>query len=287
MVIRYRFPYSRQREAELLGAHKLMPIDRVPYYQVLSAAVERNLLFTEYLRQESVPSILEFENTYQKQEDNGIIAIYGVLTEPVTPITQAIFQKDFNALTALEVFLRLSHILRDIHKTPISPILKYLDMDDVYLTQDNKIRLGGFFYVDGDGLPPAPGFLPDAPIVAPLPPATTGYGQEYDIKILARIAWNVFSGLPWDCSHLPVTQRIPPKYAPVQLLEILESGLNAESGSENIFRRQLMQCRKDLSKTDFATLTIPACNPMRKEYHFRTDREAATAPVTGGFVTPK
>ena len=287
MVIRYRFPYSRQREAALLGSYKLSPADRIPYYQTLSAAVERSFLFTEYLRQENVQSILEFENTYQKQEENGVIGMYGVLTSPVTPITHAIFQKDFNAMTALDVFLRLAHILRDIHKTPIAPVLRYLDLEDVYLTQDNKIRLGGFYYVDGDGLSPAPGFLPDAPVVVPFPPSNEHRNQGEDIKILARIAWNIYSGLPWDCVQTHASQRIPPKYAPPILLQTLELGLNATVES-NTFRKQLMQCKKELAKTDFASLTIPACNPLRKEYQFRIDRETAAAQMAKpSYSTPR
>lgn len=281
MVIRYRFPYSRQREAALLGTYKLSPSDRVPYYHTLSAMVEHNLLFTEYLQQEGVPSILTFETSYQKQEENGIIGIYGVLSEPVTPITQSIFQSDFNALTALDVFLRLAHILRDIHKTPTSPALRHLDMDDVYLTGDNKIKLGGFFYVAAEGLNKPPAYLPDAPALVSLAPSDDNRkAQAEDIKILARIAWNIFAGLPWDCCQYPVSLRVPPKYAPAQLRSVLEIGLSGDPASVNAFRKQLLQCRKDLAKTDFAQLVIPAATPYRKEYHFRTDRK----PADGTFA---
>lgn len=278
MVIRYRFPYSRQGEAALLGTYHLTPSDRLPYYQTLSAMVERNLTLTQYLEEASVPSILTFESTYQKQEDNGIICIYGIPNQAVQPITQTLFASDCNALTALDVFLRLAHILRDINKTPISPVLRYLDMDDVYLTGENKILLGGFFYAAAEDLSAPPRFLPDAAAVVPNHILEGGTGDAgSDMQILAQIAWNIFSGLPWNCEHTAISKQIPPKYAPPPLRTVLELGLEGDPAQCNNFRKQLMQCRKGLAKTDFAHLTIPMCKPFQKEYRFTAQNAPSAA----------
>lgn len=280
MVIRYRFPYSRQREAALLGTYCLTPGDRLPYYQTLSAMVERTLMLTQYLEEEAVPSILTFEGTYQKQEDNGIICIYGIPKQSVKPITHTLFADDCNALTALDVFLRLAHILRDINKTPISPVLRYLDMDDVYLTAENKILLGGFFYAAAEGLSSPPQFLPDAAPVVPDHIREGGLGSAgSDMQILAQIAWNIFAGLPWNCEHTAISKQIPPQFAPPSLRAVLELGLEGDPAQCNNFRKQLMQCRKALAKTDFAQLTIPMHKPLCKEYLFTSQSAANAADV--------
>lgn len=268
MIIKYQFPYSRDREAMLLGTYNLTPNMRLPYYLALSSAVERNIIIADYLKSQQVQSILTFETVYQQQEGTAI-SIYAVPEEPVTPITASLFAADCNALTALDVFLRLTHILRDINKTPISPVLRYLDMDDVYLTQDNKIKLGGFFYTAADGLEDPPEFLPDA---APIIPNSILSGNKGDIgtdmQTLCTIAWNLFSGLPWDCKHTAISKRIAPAYAPEQLLYTLEMGLNGKQEDFTTFRKLLLQCRKELAKTDFANLVIPINRIEKKTYHF-------------------
>lgn len=280
MTIRYRFPFSREREATLLGTYNLTPKDRVPYYQTLSTMVERNIAFTDYLKSEAIPSIFTFEKSYQKQEDSGVICVYCVASVPATPITQTIFAKDFNALTALDVFLRLAHILRDINKTPISPVLRHLDMDDIYLTEDNKILLGGFYYFAADEFPAPPHFLADAAPVADEAISKGGKGNAgTDMQMIANIAWNIFSGLPWNCQQTPESRKIPPKYAPASLLAVLELGLRGDPDSCNTFRKQLMQCRKELAKTDFAQLIIPCVHPYQKEYHFSENATTSQNPT--------
>lgn len=269
MVIRYRFPYSKIREAQLLGAYNLSPKDRLPYYRTLSAMVERNIVVSNYLKSQGISSILFFEKTYQQQEDNGIIGMYCVPEEPITPITHSLFSTDCNALQALDVFLRLTHILRDIHQTPDSLSLRYLDLEDVYLTEDNKIKLGGFFYASAEGLDVPPPYLQDA---APVMPDTLNAGAAGDIgadmQILCQIAWNIFSGLPWDTSHTAISKKIPPRYAPPQLLAVLELGLNGNADDFSVFRKLLLSCRKELAKTPFAQQHIPMKAPYRKEYHY-------------------
>ncbi len=282
MVIRYRFPFSRQREAELLGAHGLAPEERLPYYEKLSLMVERSFAFAEYLEKEAVPSVLKITSSYQKKEDNDVICMYCTLPAPVTPLSQAIFSADYNALTALDVFLRLAHILRDINKTPTSPVLRYMDMDDVYLTEENKILLGGFYYYSAEGKNAPPAFLPDAAMCLPESIRSGGLGSTgTDMQTLCMIAWNVFSGLPWDCQHTPASLKIPPKYAPEPLLRTLELGLQGDSTACTAFRKQLMACRKELSKTDFAQLMIPAPTPHAKEFFFRADRKRSAPQPSG------
>lgn len=269
MTIRYRFPYANKREAALLGAYNLTPADRLPYYQNLSAMIERNLLVTEYLRDESVPSILTFENAFQKDEENNIICVYCLPSEPVTPITLSLFAADCNALSTFNVFLRLTHILRDIHKTPMAPVLRYLDLDDVYLTSSERILLGGFYYASANDLQAPPPFLPDSAQLAPDDILRDENGSiGTDMYILCRIAWNIFSGLPWNSIHTPQSLRIPPRYAPPALIRVLELGLSGDPDCFYTFRKQMLQCHKELSKSEFAKLTIPMCAAHKKEYFF-------------------
>ena len=280
MAIHYHFPFSRHREAALLGCYNLAPKDRFPYYKALSAMVERNLHFAEYLAQNKTASILTFENTYQKATENGVICVCCIPSEPVTPITQSLFRADCNAMTALDVFLRLAHILRDIHNLPDSIALRYLDLDDVYLTASNKILLGGFYYATCKEMPDFQPFLPDAAKIIPNQVIT---GQRADagtdMQTLAQIAWNIFSGLPWNCGHTEESRRIPPMYAPPALLQVLELGLAGDPGQLNAFRKALFQAKKNLAGTEFASATIPISNPFQKEFHFAVDIPAKSPEI--------
>jgi hypothetical protein len=83
------------------------------------------------------------------------------------------------------------------------------------------------------------------------------------------IAWNIFSGLPWDCVQTRASLTVPPKYAPPELLEVLELGLQGTPQSLTAFRKQLVQCRKVLSKTAFADTMIPAPLPHKRDYRFK------------------
>ena len=270
MVIRYQFPYTKDREANLLGAYAILPKERMSYYQTLIAMCERNIAISNYFKSENVPSILTFEHTCQRQEENGVICIDCYPDTPVTPITQSYLSGNFTVLTALDIFLRLAHILRDISKTPMSPVLRYLDMDDVYLTQDNKILLGGFYYAAAEGLPAPPPYLKDAAPVVDRPPELQIEDAGTDMRILAKIAWNIFSGLPWDTAHTNESLRIPPRYAPIPLLKALNIGLEGYASDCNSFRKRLMAYRKELAKTDYANQIIPGCYPHKKTYAFNT-----------------
>lgn len=290
MVIRYRFPYSKSRESALLGAYNISPKERRDYYNTLLSMCERNIAISNYLKEAQVPSVLTFDQTYQLQEDTGIICIYCIPAVSVTPITQCLLSDDCSALTVLDIFLRLAHILRDISKTPMSPVLRYLDMDDVYLTQDNKILLGGFYYAAAEGLSPPPPYLQDAaPIITEELRAGATGDAGTDMHILARIAWNLFSGLPWDTAHTAESWNIPPRYAPTALLRTINIGLDGDAAECNSFRKRLMNCRKELAKADFAQIVIPACNPLKKEYRFTTVSRPAPqqAPESNGAKDTK
>lgn len=291
MVIRYRFPFSREREANLLGAYDLDPDKRMQYYDTLSVMIERNVAFTAYLKEHAVPSILYFDDITQKIEDNGVICVYCIPTVAVRPISQLIFQSDYNAMTALDVCLRLANTLRDIGKTPAAPVLRHLDLDDVYLTQDNKILLGGFYYYAADGMSPFPPFLEDASANLPDCIVDGAIGDAgTDMQTLCRIAWNLLSGLPWDTRQSQVSMIIPPMYAPPELVSILEFGLRGDPQSCNAFRKQLIPCRNALAKTAFAQTTIPAPLPFQREYRYRVaavPREPAANTTTASTEDDK
>lgn len=272
MAIRYRFPFSENREASLLYRYDLPPGERAAYYSTLAKAVERNISISNYLAAQGVNSILSFTDIKQQKEPNGIVCIYGSCAQTVSPVSQAVLQGNANALDVLDLFLRLATIIRDIHKPPCQINHRCLDMDDIFITEDKRILLGGFYYSTNPVLPPPPPFLPDHPTII----GSDHGGDEWrDLQQLCRIALNVFSGLCWDAQYPQGSPRIAPFYAPTPLAALLLSTLDSDSGQPQAFRKALLQCRKELAKTDFAQSALDLPTPLKAAYRYNTQPSPA------------
>lgn len=267
MMIRYRFPFSENREASLLYHYGLSPGGRAAYYGALAQAVERNISISNYLTVQGVSSILSFSDTKQQKEPNGIICIYGTCAQPIQPASQTLLQGETNAMDVLDLFLRLATIIRDIHKAPFQINHRCLDVDDIFITEDKRILLGGFYYSTSPTLPAPQPFLPDHPAFSDLYQSQSEWS---DLQQLCHIALNVFSGLCWDAQYPQHSPQIKPFYAPAPLLQLLISTVHARDGQPQAFRKALLQCRKDLSKTPFAQLTMALPTPLKANFRYNT-----------------
>ena len=277
-IICYRFPHESNREAALIGKYGLLPGDRMEYYQTLSCAVERHFSIAELLHSAGVPNVISYSKTYQKKESNGAICVYAICDDAITPVTQSLLSEETKALDVLDMILRLSTtILRDVAKPPLSLSLRCLDLDEVFLTGDNRILLGGFYYATSPLLSEPPPFLPECPATTPPysfleSPSKIG-ANGADMQMISLIAWNLFSGLPWNTAHTSASFRIHPQHAPTSLLEVLKVGLCGKDQDCSVFRKQLLQCRKELAKTEFADIIIPFPTPMEKQYQYNHSRQ--------------
>lgn len=268
-ILRYTLPFSEEQDAILVYKHKMTPEQRASYYQTLVQGIQRNIAITRLLKNNGVNSILTFDAVEQEREpETGRNNIY-IQTEAVQPIWNVLFQREVNILTLLDVFIRLSIIVRDISTDPSSVHHRGICMDEIYLTVDKKIRLGGFYYATAPGYSQAVPYLPDQ--ATHLPPALIDGdvgSAGTDMQTLARMLFNILSGLPWD-TQWPELPRIAPAFAPEGLAEILMHGMACTDAECNRFRRRLLDFRKYLSKTALASFMVPVYEPFRKEYSYK------------------
>lgn len=267
-IIRYRLPFTVEQEQVLMQQYGIHKSNRMNYYQTLAFCVDRNVELSKMLHAARVASILSFSQVEQTRDDDGIAYIL-LETEDVEPITQKLLHGSVTAQTILDIIMRLSIILRDISKEPHHVIHRGLDLDEVYINADQKILLGGFYYAKANEFDSFQPYLPDHPANIPAELLRGDVGcPGADIQMLSRIAWNLFSGLPWNAQHSDMP-LIYPEYAPEALVKVLRTGLACKDSSEcNVFRRQLMDCRKALSKSDFASKLIPIAQPDKATYQF-------------------
>lgn len=275
MMLRYRFPFSENREASLLYHYDLSPGERTAYYSTLAQAVERNISISNYLTTQGVGSILPFSDIKQQKESNGVVCIYATTPQTIHPVSQALLYGKTSAMDVLDLFLRLATIIRDIHKTPYQISHRCLDMDDIFITEDKRILLSGFYYSTSPILPAPPAFLPDHPSIGDLYQDT---GEWNDLRQLCRIAFNVFSGLCWDAQYLENSPQIEPFYAPTPLAQLLLATVHAKDGQPQTFRKALLQCRKDLAKASFAKSTMELPTPLKATFRYNSKASTTTAP---------
>lgn len=263
-VFRCAVPFDGEQEAILMDRFGITGSGRMGYYQQLLRCVQRQMKVSEYLRAAGVPSILVYDQVETERDDNGVTYLY-LQTREVVPVKEKLFSGSVNIVTALDVFLRLMVILRDISKDPYRVTHRCLDLNEVYLTSDEKILLGGFYYAGCPDLGEYQDYLPEAPRYLPKVfrqglPGT----QADDLRTLAMMLYNLFSGIPmdavWDFS--PV---IAPEYALDELSDVIQLGLHCTDGDCNTFRRRLMDCRKRIAKSEFAGKMLPVSTQMRKQ----------------------
>lgn len=268
-VFRYALPFHKTQDAILVYRYNLSAEERAMYYQTLVQGIQRTVAITRSLKANNVKSILTFDAVEQESDPaTGQNQIY-IQTEAVKPICQVLFQKEINILTLLDVFIRLSIIVRDISADPILVQHRGICMDEIYMSADNKILMGGFYHAVSPGYPDIIPYLPDEPSHFPVELKQGAVGDAgTDMQTLARMLFNYLSGLPWD-TQWPEAPRVAPAFAPEGLPEILLFGMSCTDEQCNQFRRRLLDYRKNLSKTALATLMVPVCEPYRKEYIYQ------------------
>lgn len=265
-IFRYSIPFADDQDAILQEKFSLTAEDRIRYYQNLVQGIQRNRLITGQLISNQVPSILKCELIEQAQDQKSGQNRIFIQTEAVKPIEQVLLKEEINILTLLDIFIRLQIIVRDIAKSPCCVSHRGISLNEVYLNADGKILLSGFYYATSPGTPEIIPYLPDQAKHLPAELLRGAKGDAgTDMQTLTRMLYNILSGLPWY-TQWKNQMRIAPAFAPPDLTDILIFGLTCSEEDCNYYRRRLLNFRKDLSRTELATMMIPISNPLRKRF---------------------
>lgn len=268
-IFHYQIPFTPEAEAIYMAQHNLDNSDRLAFYQNLVRCIQRDVDIANYLNNHEVSSVLSFSEVEQVRDDKGVIHIY-LESERLYPILrQQLGRTEISAITAVDIIYRLAVIFRDINKVGV--VHRGLDLTKVYLTSDNKIMLSGFYYAAYPGAESPLNYLPHMPPYLPKNLRQgRGGSQSSDIQSLSVFAWNLFSGgaydLGFDTSYL-----VRPEYAPQQIVDTLLLGIRCKDDECNNFRRQLMNARRDLSKTEFAEQKLPLPKQALVEFVVKND----------------
>ena len=268
-IFHYRIPFAPEVEAVYLAKYGLDARELLGFYQNLVRCIQRNVDVTNHLKTHDVNSILTFSEVEQVRDDNGVIHIY-LETDMVYPtLHHQLGSTEISAITVIDIIYRLSIIFRDISKFGV--IHRGLDLRKVYLTADNKIMLGGFYYAAFPGMKNLTDYMPHTPPYLPKNLRHGGVGsQSSDIQSLSVFAWNLFSGGAYDLGFDPA-YLVRPEYAPKPIVDTLLLGIRCKDDECNAFRRQLLNTRKELSKTDFAEQKLPLPKQALVEFVVKCD----------------
>lgn len=264
-VFRYDIPFPPDKEPFQLKLRKVSQSGRLAFYQHYVRCIQRQVTVSKYLSQANVNSILTYSKVEQERTEQGTTCIY-LETEQVWPILQKLLVGEVPSLTILDVISRLAFILRDTAKEPVGVIHRGLDLNEVYISAENKILLGGFFYASCPKLGAYPDFLPGGP--SNIPPSVqqgNAGSHKTDVQTLSAIAWNLFSGLPHNSVSDPY-RRVSPEFSTPELTNALLLGQAGEDDICNAFRRKLSDCRKMLNKPDSPKVSVPIRSQRLKEF---------------------
>lgn len=270
-MFQYDIPLPTEQEAVTFARFGIEPEERSGYYQQVAKCVHRNVSISNLLRSNGTPSILTFEKVSQERDPKTGTTSIRLYSQEVSPIMSQLFRDEIPLLTLLDVFIRLSVIVRDMAKPPCEVSHRGISMDNVYLTADNKILLGGFYFSTAPSAPDILPYLHDSG--RHLPPSLRNGASgsaATDMQTLSRILYNFCSGLPWD-SEWPSTPNIFPEYAPDALAQVIRFGMDCSVADCNVFRRKLLDCRKALSKTDAAQISVPVYAPLLDEFVYHQE----------------
>lgn len=264
-VMRYQVPLDPDKEAVYIAKHGIAPAERMGFYQNLVRCIQREVSVSEYLNKADVPSVLSYSKVEQEKSEKGTVYIY-LETEQVWPATEKLLCDSISASTLLDLIYRLSIILRDISKDGIDVVHRGLDLREVYINAENRVRLSGFFYAACPNFGEYPSYLPGRPVNLPyvLLNGDSGH-QGYDIMTLAILSWNLFSGNPYD-ARLTSNRLVFPEYATEEITDALLCGMSGNPENCNLFRRKLSDCRKQLSKNGEAPVYIPVRRQLLKDF---------------------
>ena len=261
-----QIPYASEREAIDFAKYGIDASGRKGYYKTMLDGVQRHIAVMQYLKEKEVPSVLVPEQITQEKVD-GVNYIF-VQTQAVSPIQQVLFcNQEIELLTLLDIFIRLTVVVRDLAQAQIHH--RGISLDEVFLTEDNRIVVGGFYYADAVGgeqpivpyLPQHGKYLP--PELLAGEPGT----QAADMRTLAQMLYNFCAGVPWD-TQWPAKPNIAPAYAPPELIPALLLGLNCKEEECNAFRRRLLDARKAIAKSESKDIRIPIHHRVENIYTY-------------------
>lgn len=263
-LFRYQIPFPEEKEAIYFAKCGVPESKRKDYYKNMLGCVQRHIAICQHLKEQGVSSILYPEQITQEKAGNSNYIF--IQTQSVRPILPALFGgAQIGILTLLDVFIRLSVVARDLSQAGVSH--RGFRLDEVYLTPDERIVVGGLYYATG---PKQASIIPYMPGQSrPLPKELlSGQGsQALDMRTLAMILYNLGVGVPWD-TQWPKQSRIAPSLMPKEVIPVIQFGLNCKEEECNAFRRKLLDCRKAISKTDSGHWQIPIRHRMENIYTY-------------------
>lgn len=161
-VLRYQIPFPADEEKIFMERYGIAPGKRKEFYQNLLACIQQQIKASALLAQHEVASCIRFYRAEQDRDHKGTAYIY-LETDNIRPIRESIFQDSTDSLEAVNIAARLALILRDIQKEPYNITIRAVDPNEIYVNDDNKLVLGGFYYASSPFLPVPPSFLPTRP----------------------------------------------------------------------------------------------------------------------------
>lgn len=264
-VFRYQIPFPPDKETVFLNRYRIPVAERLQVYQTIVRCIERQVAVSKYLASFGLSSILTYSRIEQEKDSGNVINIY-LESEQVRPILDRVLGNSVPYMTLLEVISRLSLVLRDISKPEVNVVHRGLDLCQIYINENNRILVGGFFYADCPQLGAYPAYLPCSPPHIPelLKSGAVGSPRS-DVYTLSKIAWNLFSGIPYDAEW--ATKRLAaPEYAYGDLSRILFDGMQLSSeDTGNSFRKQINDHRKQIMRENISLPIIPVRTAQLKE----------------------
>lgn len=268
-IFDYQFPFPKETQVSFCAKYNIPMDRRIAFYQSFMECIKRETEVSDHLKNAKVNSILTFSRVEQVQDESKNVHFL-LESEQVWPVMDKLFADAIPALSVIDVINRLCVVLRDISRETVGVIHRGLDFRKVYINAESKILMSGFFYSHFPGgsdvgnldyLPCCPSNLTETYLKREVG------SQSEDFRMLAIAAWNILSGLPFD-AQISKYRLVKPEYATEELADILLTGINGlEDDSQcNAFRRNLMDCRKALNKTEYANLVIPVRKKIQKEY---------------------
>lgn len=264
-VLRYQIPFPADEEKIFMERYGISPGQRKEFYQNLLRCIHQQIKASALLAQHDVASCIRFYRAEQDRDDHGTAFVY-LETDNIRPVSESVFSESTDSLEAINIAARLSVILRDIQKEPYNVTLRALDPSEVYINDDNKLVLGGFYYAASPFLPEPPPFLPTRPANIRADVLDGGTGDAgADMYSLSCMLWNLFAGIPLD-AKLPEHLMVFPQYASTDLAKVLLLGRKGQAGDVAAFRRVLGKCRQAYSKGEVPTEKIWIRKQRRKQY---------------------
>lgn len=266
-VFHYQLPLPPEEEKHFLARTGILPKDRMDFYQQLAMCVQRNLDISSYLKQAGVTSTLAFSNAEQETDENGVAHIYLESQNVLPVLSHFLYGSSANAITIMDLVYRVAIIFRDIAKHGVT--YRGFDLNEVFINDEGKFLLGGFYYADCTEVERYTDYLPNRSMNLPdaLLRGETGT-QMIDIQSLCMSAWNLFSGIPHDAKMMP-GRLVFPEYATEEIAQLLVSGMSAATVKDcNQFRRNWLNLRKQLGETDFSQAVVPLRKQLLKDFQY-------------------